>query len=145
MHTRPSLIFIPPHPLWADKLYAECLLAISVCLRVLAKEYPSASSISLSPSELVCSCTAFALKARFFSLFWIHSQRKYSMKVTKVSGIVMAQYRLNCGVGFTPILFDRWSTLAHSKHGVEKRADMKLPGRKNMVTTARVFIEDESR
>lgn len=60
-------------------------------------------------------------------------------------GIVMAQYRLNCGVEGTPMESSSVLTLAQSKHGVEKSAEMKLPGRKNMVTTAKVFIDEASR
>jgi hypothetical protein len=37
------------------------------------------------------------------------------------------------------------STVSQSNSGVEKRAEMKLPGRKNMVTTAAVFIDAASR
>lgn len=59
--------------------------------------------------------------------------------------MVMTQYRPNWGVVLTPMDLDKRSLLSQSKREVEKSAEMKLPGKKNMVTTARVFIEAESR
>lgn len=45
-----------------------------------------------------------------------------------------------------PILVQGFSlTLSQLKQLVENNAEMKLPGRKNMVTTASVFIEEASR
>lgn len=68
------------------------------------------------------------------------------MKVMTVRGTVTAQYSPNCGVVPTPMLFVREvSTSSQVNKGVENNADMKLPGRKNIVTTARVFIDAASR
>lgn len=62
-----------------------------------------------------------------------------------VSGMVMTQYNRNWGSGRTPISFDEGSTLLQSNIDVENKAETKLPGRKNIVTMASVFIESESR
>lgn len=80
------------------------------------------------------------------SRFRNHNHRKYRQKVTAVNGTVMAQYKLNCGIKPTPIPEEGDSAaLSHSNMGMENRAETKLPGKKNMVTMASVFIEDESR
>lgn len=60
-----------------------------------------------------------------------------------VNGIVMAQYSRNCGVGSMPI--PPPSALSQLNRSVEKSADIKLPGKKNMVTKASVFMEAASR
>lgn len=62
-----------------------------------------------------------------------------------VSGAVMAQYKAICGVVGTLMSCLVKSTPFQSNRFVEKRADTKLPGKKNMVTIANVFIDDESR
>lgn len=68
------------------------------------------------------------------------------MKVNTVRGIVMAQYRRNCGVEGTDMDSPLSSLAAsQSKQSVEKSAEMKLPGKKSIVTNASVFIDDASR
>ena len=43
------------------------------------------------------------------------------------------------------MLVDDLSMSLQSNMGIENMAEMKLPGRKNIVTMASVFMEDESR
>jgi hypothetical protein len=63
----------------------------------------------------------------------------------RVSGMVTAQYNRNCGVVLIPISPPSACALSQSKRSVEKRAEMKLPGKKNIVTNASVFMDAASR